>query len=85
MSTCASGNGTTKIYIFRLNLTGHFRSNEIKSAGTVSLNTGKICADSQRNFISARARTELYCCSSSSKNFIQKSHASLVNYMAGFH
>ena len=27
---------------FRLNLTGHFRSNEIKSAGTILLNTGKI-------------------------------------------
>ena len=56
MLTCATENGTTKIYIFRLNLTGNFRSNEIKSAGTVLLNTGKICADSQRNFISVRAQ-----------------------------
>ena len=42
MLTYATENGTTKIYIFRLNLTGHFRSNEIKSAGTVLLNTRKI-------------------------------------------
>ena len=59
MLTCVTANGTTKIYIFRLNLTGHFRSNEIKSAGTVLLNAGKICADFQRNFISARAQN--YC------------------------
>ena len=37
----ATENSTTKIYIFRLNLTGHYRSNGIKSAGTVLLNTGK--------------------------------------------
>ena len=37
MLTYASENGTTKIYIFRLNLTGHFRSNEIKSAGTIDI------------------------------------------------
>ena len=59
MLTYATENDTTKIDIFRLNLTGHFRSNEIKSAGTVLLNTGKNCADSQRNFISARAHRTL--------------------------
>ena len=55
----ATESGTTKIYISRLNLTGHFRSNEIKSAGTVLFNTEKNCADSQRNFISARAQNSI--------------------------
>ena len=58
MLTCATENGTTKIYIFRLNLTGHFRSNEIKSA-TVLLNTGKNGADFQRDFMSARAQKSI--------------------------
>ena len=59
MLTYATENGTTKIYIFRLNHTEHFRSNEIKSADTVLLNTGKNCADSHTNFISARAQNSI--------------------------
>ena len=59
MLTYATEIGTTKIYIFRLNLTGHFRWNEIKSTCTVLLNTGEICADFQRHFISARIQNSI--------------------------